>query len=267
MGTQAQNILNYKHIKEKYMTVTIKIKRFDPRAEVKIYYSEYSIDVEGGMRVIDALETIARTQDSTLSFRRSCVHGVCGSDAMRINGKEMLACKALFQDICKDGNTTINIEPLNYLKPKSDLIVEQKPFFDKFKKVKPYFIPRNDLPEIGEFLQTQDERKLLDEASTCIACAACYSACPILKENKDFIGPMALVQAARFLDDTRDVGLKARIDVLDSKDGVWACENMFECTKACPRGIKITKLINLMKRKIKKYREERGEKTQEPIKE
>lgn len=246
------------------MQVTIKVKRFDPKATVKSYVSEYQIEVEDNSRVIDALETIARTQDSTLSFRRSCVHGVCGSDAMIINGKNMLACKTLFQDIAtEENNYTLDIEPLNYLEVKKDLVVDQTPFVDKYKSVKPYFIPSKELPDIGEFLQSPEERKLLDEASTCIGCASCYSACPILKENSDFIGPMAIVQAARFIDDSRDAGLEARVDILDKKDGVWACESLFECTKACPRGIKITKLINLLKRKITKYREARGETTQE----
>lgn len=246
------------------MNVTIKVKRFDPKALVKTSVSEYAMEVEDTSRVIDALESIAKTQDPTLTFRRSCAHGVCGSDAMRINGKEMLACKALFQDVATEENAyTLDIEPLRHLEVKKDLIVEQKPFFDKYKSVKPYFIPAKDLPEIGEFLQTAEERALLDEASTCIECASCFSACPILQENEDFIGPMAIVQAARFVDDTRDKGLSERIDVLDKKDGIWACENLFECTKACPRGIKITKLINLLKRKITKFREERGEKTQE----
>ncbi len=246
------------------MKTTIKIKRFDPKAQVKMYYSEYTVEVEDTTRVIDTLEMLARTEDTTLSFRRSCAHGVCGSDAMRINGKERLACKTLFKDVSTEDNAfTVEIEPLQHLETKKDLVVEQKPFFDKYKSVKPYFVPKNDLPEIGEFLQTPEERKLLDDASTCIDCASCYSACPILDKNSDFIGPMALVQAARFVDDSRDVGLKERIDVLDSKNGVWACEGMFNCTIVCPRGIKITKLINLMKRKVKEYREARGEKTQE----
>lgn len=249
------------------MKATIRIKRFDPKAQVKTYYSTYNVEVENTTRVIDALENLARTEDTTLTFRRSCMHGICGSDAMIINGKERLACKTLFQDVStEENNFTVEIEPLRHLEVEKDLVVNQKPFLEKFESVKPFFIPKNDLPDIGEFLQSPEERKLLDEASTCVSCASCFSACPILSQNADFIGPMALVQAARFVDDSRDAGLSARIDVLDSKNGIWACESLFECTKACPRGIKITKLINLMKRKIKEYRESRGEKTQEPVK-
>ncbi len=260
MGTKTTSILGGN------MQVTLKVKRFDPKATIKTSYSTYTLEVEDTSRVIDALESIAKTQDRTLSFRRSCAHGVCGSDAMIINGKNRLACKTLFEQVAnEDNNFTVEIQPLNHLKVEKDLVVDQTPFIEKYKSVKPYFIPRKDLPSVGEFLQSPEEQKLLAEASSCIGCAACFSACPILDEkNPDFIGPMALVQAARFIDDTRDAGLEARIDVLDKKDGIWACESMFECTKACPRGIKITKLINLLKRKIVKYREARGQTVNDP---
>lgn len=248
------------------MKVKINVKRFDPKATVKTSISNYEVEVEATNRVIDALEKIARTDDPTLSFRRSCAHGVCGSDAMRINGQEMLACKALFQDVATEENDyTLNIEPLNHLKVEKDLIVDQTPFFEKYKSVKPYFVPLKDLPEVGEYIQSAEERKLIDEASTCIACGSCYSACDVLDHNPNYVGPMALVQAARFIDDSRDKGLEVRLDVLDHVDGVWACEGCFDCTKACPRGIKVTKIINLLKRKITKYREERGETTQESL--
>ena len=263
MGTKTKNIL----VLGGDMKVVLKIKRFDPKANIKTSYSAYTLEVENTSRVIDALETIAKTQDRTLSFRRSCAHGVCGSDAMIINGKNRLACKTLFKQVAnEENNFIVEIQPLNHLEVKKDLVVDQQPFINRYKSVKPYFIPRTDLPAIGEFLQSSEEQKLLTEASSCIGCAACFSACPILDEkNPDFIGPMALVQAARFIDDTRDAGLEVRIDVLDKKEGIWACESMFECTKACPRGIKITKLINLLKRKIIKYREERGQKINDPV--
>ncbi|WGK68330.1 succinate dehydrogenase iron-sulfur subunit [Candidatus Haliotispira prima] len=242
------------------MKTRIKIKRFNPKAGT--YYSEFEVEVDESTRVIDALEDIAKTQDTTLTFRRSCLHGVCGSDAMRINGKERLACKTLFQDVSTGENQhTVEIEALRHLEVKTDLVVEQKTLLEKYESVKPYFMPKDKLPDAGEFVQTPREHKLLDEASACIGCASCYSACPVLDKNPDFIGPMALVQAARFLDDSRDQGIPARLEALDSPNGLWACENLFECTKVCPRGIKITKLINHTKRKVKKYREEQSETT------
>lgn len=241
------------------MKKTIRIKRFNPEVEQSDYFSVYTIEVEGNTRVIDALEGIARNEDPSLDFRRSCIHGVCGSDAMRIDGKEKLACKTLFQDICDPNeDKVIEIEPLRNLEVKKDLVVDQTVFFDKYKSIKPYFMPKDEPPET-EYLQSAEEHQLIDEASTCIGCGACYSACPVLQKNSNFIGPMALVQASRFINDSRDEGLAPRLDILDTNNGAWACENLFECTKVCPRGIKITKLINFTKRKIKKYHEEREE--------
>ena len=206
---------------------------------------------------------ISRYQDGTLVFRKSCAHGVCGSDAMRINGKERLACKTLVQDVADADGDTVRIEPLRYLPVQRDLMVDQSVFFTKFRSVKPFLVAESEIEE-KEYLQSQAERAVFDEATKCINCSACYSACPVLQKNPDFLGPAAIVQAARFVFDSRDKGLEARLGVLDDPNGVWPCENHFECTRVCPREIKITKLINLTKREIKKYRAARGEQTAEP---
>jgi succinate dehydrogenase / fumarate reductase, iron-sulfur subunit len=271
------------------MNVTLAIKRYNPATDAEPRVHTYQVEVQPTDRVLDALMDITQNQDGTLGYRRSCAHGVCGSDAMRINGSERLACKTLFQDLVKgaaeSGTTntgdagkadstaaaiaragegaTIEIEPLRHLQVQKDLMVDQGPFFEKFRSVKPYFVPAADSPERGEFLQSPEDRELFDEATKCINCAACYSACPILDKNPDFLGPQAIVAAARFIYDSRDAGLEPRLDALDSKNGVWPCESHFECTRVCPRDIKITKLINLTKREIKKYRAGRGEETAE----
>ncbi len=240
------------------MTVTLEILRQNPDAGHASDYRTYRVEVEKTDRVLDALMDITRTVDGSLGFRRSCAHGVCGSDAMRINGKERLACKTLFQDVVTDDDAVVKIEPLRHLPVQKDLMVDQSEFFAKFRSVKPYIIPKEEVVE-KEFIQSQEERELFDEATKCINCAACYSACPILDENPKFLGPAAIVQAARFIRDSRDQGLEARLDELDRPDGIWPCQNKFECTRVCPRDIKITKLINLTKREITKYRESRGE--------
>ncbi|TVR58585.1 MAG: succinate dehydrogenase iron-sulfur subunit [Spirochaetaceae bacterium] len=244
------------------MNVTLEIQRFNAEQDASPTFRKYAVTVEPTDRVLDALIDISRNIDGTLAFRKSCAHGVCGSDAMRINGKERLACKTLIQDVASADGDTIVIEPLRHLPNQRDLMVDQSVFFEKFRSVKPFFIPAGE-PNGAEYFQSQDDRELFDEATKCINCAACYSACPILDKNPAFIGPAAIVQAARFINDSRDTGLEARIDILDSASGVWPCENHFECTRVCPREIKITKLINLTKRQIKKYREERGEETAE----
>ena len=244
------------------MQVTLEIQRFNPEKDEAPYTESFEVEVEGTDRLLDALMDITRNIDGSLGFRKSCAHGVCGSDAMIINGKEGLACKTLFQDVIEGDKGVVKLQPLNNLPVQKDLMVDQTEFLEKFRKVKPFFVPKEEVEE-KEHLQSQAERDLFDDGTKCINCASCYSACPVLKDNPDFLGPAALVHAARFIFDSREEGLAARIDILDQPNGVWACENHFDCTKACPREIKITKLINQTKRKIKQYREERGEETRE----
>jgi succinate dehydrogenase / fumarate reductase, iron-sulfur subunit len=244
------------------MRVVLDIHRFDPEHDSAPRRSRHTVEVEPTDRVLDALLTIRRTEDGTLAFRKSCAHGVCGSDAMRINGKERLACKTLFQDVASADGDVVTIDPLRHLAVQRDLMVDQGPFFGKFSSVRPFLIPKEKEGE-GEYLQSPEEREAIDDATKCILCQSCVSACPVMEKNPGFIGPAAIVQAARFVFDTRDVGFEERLAVLDHPDGVWSCENHFECTKACPREIKVTKLINLTKRKIKQYRAERGEETAE----
>jgi succinate dehydrogenase / fumarate reductase iron-sulfur subunit len=245
------------------MKIILEIQRFNPEKDPKPHFQKFEVEVEENDRILDALMHIYRNIDGSLGFRKSCAHGICGSDAMRINGKEKLACKTLVRDVAEKSGETVRIEPLRHLEVQKDLMVDQTVFFEKFKAVKPYFMPKKEV-EKKEFLQSPEERKEFDAATKCINCAACYSACPVLDKNPAFIGPAAIVHAARFIFDSRDIGLEERVDILDQPDGVWSCENHFECTRVCPRSIPVTKLINLTKRKIKKYREERGESAGEP---
>ena len=245
------------------MQIALEIQRFNPETDSQPSLQTFNVTVEPTDRILDALMDISRHQDGTLVFRKSCAHGVCGSDAMRINGRERLACKTLVQDVAEADGATVRIEPLRYLPVQRDLMVDQSVFFTKFRSVKPFFVPESEIEE-KEYLQSQAQRAVFDEATKCINCSACYSACPVLQKNPDFLGPAAIVQAARFVFDSRDKGLEARLGVLDDPNGVWPCENHFECTRVCPREIKVTKLINLTKREIKKYREARGEQTAEP---
>jgi succinate dehydrogenase / fumarate reductase iron-sulfur subunit len=188
--------------------------------------------------------------DGTLAFRKSCAHGVCGSDAMVINGQERLSCKTLIQDVADGEGAVVTVEPLKHLPLLRDLIVDQDEFFARWRSVKPYLIAEEPVEE-KERIQSPEERAAFDDPTKCILCAACYSACPILDdENPGFVGPAAIAQAARFVFDSRDQGFEERLDVLDDPDGVWACKNHFQCTRVCPRGIKITKNINLTKREI-----------------
>jgi succinate dehydrogenase / fumarate reductase iron-sulfur subunit len=236
------------------MKIILKIQRYNPESDAGPMYREYTVEVEPTDRLLDALMHVKRFQDGTLAFRKSCAHGVCGSDAMRINGKEALACKTLIQDIAETDGATVVIEPLRHFPVQRDLIVDQNAFLDKYRSIKPYLI--NDEPvDQGERLQSQEARMAFDDATNCILCSACFSACPVPADRPGFLGPAAIVQAYRFLADSRDRGFEERLPMLDAPEGVWPCQNHFQCTRACPRLIKITRRINQTKKMIQKYRE------------
>ena len=235
------------------MKIFIEVTRFHPEKDTEPHVQTYEVDMGATSRILDALMYIARNIDGTLGFRKSCAHGVCGSDAMIINGKERLACKTLIQDVAQKDGDTITLQPLRHLPVQKDLMVDQTPFLQKMKAVNPFFMAKEPPPGTTEYAQSPKERVAIDDSTKCIHCGCCYSACPVLDEKPDFLGPAALVQAARFVFDTRDKGVEARAELLDHPDGVWGCDNHFACTKVCPRDIKITKLINQTKRSITQY--------------
>jgi succinate dehydrogenase / fumarate reductase iron-sulfur subunit len=237
------------------MRIVLRIRRFNPDKDTVSYDRDYPVDVEPTDRILDALIKVQSLQDGSLSFRKSCAHGVCGSDAMIIQGVERLACKTLVRDVAREENAVVTVAPLKYMPVQKDLMVDQGEFFKKFRSVKPFLI--NDEPVLEkERIQSAAERAAFDDTTACILCASCYSSCPILGSVSGYIGPAALVQAARFVFDSRDKGLADRLPVLDDpRDGAWACENHFNCTRVCPREIKVTKNINAIKRAITKSKE------------
>ena len=234
------------------MKIILKVQRFNPETDEKPRFQEYTVDVDPNERLLDALMQVKRFQDGSLGFRKSCAHGVCGSDAMRINGKDGLACKTLIKDVADKDGDTITVAPLRYLPVQRDLIVDQSDFFKKYRAIKPYLINDTAVPE-KERIQSQEERMQFDDTTNCILCASCYSACPILENNTAFLGPAAISQAYRFLADTRDKGFEARLPALNDPNGVWPCQNHFKCTESCPRSILITKRINQTKKMIEKH--------------
>jgi len=227
------------------MDVTLKIFRYNPEKDQKWHYESYVIEeAEPTDRVLDLLEKVKAYHDGTLSFRRSCAHGVCGSDAMRINGRNMLACKVLVKDV----GEKITIEPLLGLKVIKDLIVDMEPFFDNYKKILPYFINNGPIPEDGkERIQTQEERARFDDTTKCILCAACTTSCPTFWASDDYLGPAALVTAHRFIFDSRDKDAADRLQVVSETSGLARCHTIFNCTMACPREIEITVAIGELK--------------------
>lgn len=246
------------------MRITLDIRRYEPGPVPGSRLQTFEVEARAEERLLDVLLRIQRRIDPTLVFRKSCGHGVCGSDAMIINGKERLACKTLVKEVAAGDGAKVAIEPLRNFEVRRDLAVDLEPFFRRYREVKPYLIAPEDVPaEAGtgprERLQSPRERAAIDDATNCILCAACFSACPVLRDvNPRFLGPAAVVQASRFLEDSRDRGFADRLDPVDRPDGAWPCENRYECTRVCPRGIKVTKLINQTKRHIREFKNQGG---------
>ena len=243
------------------MKIALRIKRYQPESDNESRFEDFEVAAEPSDRLLDTLMFIKRNIDGSLSFRKSCAHGVCGSDGMTINGVERLACKTLVQDVADQENAVVTVEPLRSLPVQRDLMVDYTRFFEKYRVVKPFLIPKHT-PEQGETIQSPAERNKFDDSTNCILCASCYSSCPVIaEEDPDFIGPAAVLQAARFVLDSRDEGIGPRLEILNDPHGAGPCDNHFQCTKVCPRGIKVTKNINMIKRQIKAFKEQNNQDT------
>ena len=227
--------------------VTLRIERYNPELDAEPHLEDYQVTVHGTDRVLDALHTIKWDMDGTLSFRRSCAHGVCGSDAMRINGRNRLACKTLIKDVNPD--KPITVEPIKGLPVEKDLIVDMEPFFDSYREIMPFLITEGHEPT-RERVQSQADKDRFDDTTKCILCAACTTSCPVFWTDGQYFGPAAIVNAHRFIFDSRDDAADQRLQILNDREGVWRCRTTFNCTEACPRGIEITKAIAEVKRAL-----------------
>ena len=227
------------------LNVTVRIQRFNPDTDSAPNYQEFKVKAEPTDRVLDALNSIKWYQDGSLTYRRSCAHGVCGSDAMRINGVNRLACKVLMRDV----GSNVTIEPLIGFGVIKDLVVDMEPFFAQFRSVLPFLV-NEDAPPQRERLQSIEDRERYDDTTKCILCAACTTSCPSFWADEQFVGPAAIVNAHRFIFDSRDKGTGERLDILNDREGVWRCRTIFNCTEACPREIRITKAIGEVKKAI-----------------
>jgi succinate dehydrogenase / fumarate reductase iron-sulfur subunit len=229
------------------MDITVRIRRFNPEVDTEPHWESYGVTVEPTDKLLDALHKIKWEQDGTLTFRRSCAHGVCGSDAMRINGRNRLACKTLVKDV--NPGKPITVEAIKGLPLLKDLVVDMEPFFDAYKAVQPYLITTGQ-ESTRERLQSQEDRERFDDTTKCILCAACTTSCPVFWTEGQYFGPQAIVGAHRFIFDSRDEGAETRLEILNERAGVWRCRTTFNCTEACPRGIEVTKAIQEVKRAL-----------------
>ncbi|MFE7647391.1 succinate dehydrogenase iron-sulfur subunit [Streptomyces phaeoluteigriseus] len=231
-----------------YITVTFRIRRFNPEISAEAFWDDFQVEIDPKERVLDALHKIKWELDGSLTFRRSCAHGICGSDAMRINGKNRLACKTLIKDI--NPAKPITVEAIKGLTVLKDLVVDMDPFFQAYRDVMPFLITKDTNEPTRERLQTAEDRERFDDTTKCILCAACTSSCPVFWNDGQYFGPAAIVNAHRFIFDSRDEAGEQRLEILNDRDGVWRCRTTFNCTDACPRGIEITKAIQEVKRAL-----------------
>ena len=227
------------------MQVRFRVKRFNPERDKGPHWEEYDVPMEPTDRVLDGLHHVKWYIDGTLALRRSCAHGVCGSDAMLINGRNQLACKLLMKGVGRK----VTVEPLRGMRVIKDLVVDMEPFFEKYRSILPYLI-NDDPPPDRERVQSPKDRARYDDTTKCILCAACTTSCPIYWADGEYVGPAAIVNAHRFIFDSRDQGAAQRAEVLAERSGVFRCKTTFNCTDACPRGIEVTRAIQEVKQAL-----------------
>ncbi len=219
------------------------IYRYNPETDAKPYMKAYALDeVRADMMLRDALLRI-KAQDESLSFRHSCGEGVCGSDAMNINGRNGLACVTALADLSEP----VEVRPLPGMPVVRDLVVDMSQFFQHYRAVKPYLIVNEPEPEV-EYRQSPEERERLDGLYECILCGCCSTACPSFWWNPDkFRGPAALLQAYRFLADSRDQATAQRLQELDGPYRLFRCHTIMNCVEACPKGLNPARAIHAIK--------------------
>ncbi len=220
----------------------VSVYRYNPETDDAPYMQDIHIDIPGGkdIMVLDLLQLL-KDKDTTLGYRRSCREGVCGSDGMNMNGKNGLACITALSEVVVDDKLVLR--PLPGLPVIRDLVVDMSQFYKQYEKIKPFLINDTPAPTM-ERLQSPEEREELDGLYECILCACCTTACPSFWWNPDkFIGPSGLLQAYRFLADSRDTATRERLAELDDPFSVFRCHGIMNCVNVCPKGLNPTKAI------------------------
>jgi len=220
----------------------VSVYRFDPAKDHEPYMQDFDVELPEGkdMMVLDVMELL-KERDSSFSYRRSCREGVCGSDGVNMNGKNGLACVTPVSEVVQGGK--LSLRPLPGLPVIRDLVVDMEQFFDSYYRIQPYLINDEELPS-QERLQSPEDREKLDGLYECILCACCSTSCPSYWWNPDkFIGPAGLLQAYRFLADSRDTATEERLDDLEDPFSVFRCRGIMNCVSVCPKGLNPTRAI------------------------
>ena len=225
--------------------VKVRIQRYLPEKSAEPFWQEYKLQVDEEATVLDVLNEIHWHMDGSLAYRRSCRSSICGSCAVKVNGRNILACETPIHRLGRK----LKIEPLPGFAIIKDLVVDFDEFFAKLKRIKPWLITDQPLPD-KEYLQSQEEVKQISEAATCILCGACTSSCPSLWPNPEYLGPAALLKAYRFVFDSRDSGQEERLEIVNDRNGIWRCHTIFNCMEACPKKITITDCLSKLKIKV-----------------
>lgn len=230
-------------------TLSLSIYRYNPEKDVKPYMQDYEISIaaKSDPMLLTLLERLKAEQDNSIAYRRSCREGVCGSDGMNINGTNALACVTSLSHLNSD---KIVIRPLPGFPVIRDLVVDMSQFYRQYERIEPY-LQNNEEPPARERLQSPEERAQLDGLYECILCACCTSSCPSYWWNPDkFVGPAGLLQARRFLADSRDTAALHRLDKLQDPFSVFRCRSIMNCTSVCPKGLNPTQAISEIRQQM-----------------
>ncbi|ROR71970.1 succinate dehydrogenase/fumarate reductase iron-sulfur subunit [Bogoriella caseilytica] len=219
-------------------TVTLEVLRYRPDRDGAPQLATYQVPYSTETSVVDALNWVKDTADSSLAFRWSCRMGICGSCGMMINGLPRLACETFVRDFASEG---LRVEPLENFSVERDLVVDLEPFLERLTAVKPWIVPGEDAPDGSPgqegYRQTPEQMLAYHDFAACMNCMLCYAACPQVNIAADFLGPAAIATAIRYDKDSRDCGEEGRMPVLDAENGIWPCTFVGACSTVCPKGV------------------------------
>ena len=230
--------------------LTFKIRRFQAERDPAEWIETFSLEPRKGMNLLEALFRLQDEQDGTLSFRYSCRGAVCGSCSMRVNGNVVLACRTHVKDLL--GKPTL-LEPLPYFPVLRDLIVDMSTFFAHYREIEPYLHGEPIRPD-QEYFIDEARQKEIEPYINCVLCGICFGVCPAFERDPQYLGPAMLAKAYRFLIDPRDKRSEEILKTVDGQEGVWGCNTVFRCVKACPKEVPPTHAILKLREKILKYR-------------